>query len=200
MTDPIETLEALPPESPPREAVLASLRLFRYRAFATVLTVAVAVLGLALVARSAAVSGLNEDVRSVLEHDGVEYRAVSGSTTIGAVSVSVTEIATSPAGNAVRVVFVDTGTPERVVDLDVLAVRQGSAELGPHLSIQSLGRDAGRNSTAVWVPLDQFEDPIGAEIEFLVLPIPDSVLEEGGELTSDDGFIGVVTIERNPRP
>jgi len=48
--------------------------------------------------------------------------------------------------------------------------------------------------------LDQFEDPIGAEIEFLVLPIPDSVLEEGGELTSDDGFIGVVTIERNPRP
>ena len=200
MTDPIETLEALPPESPPREAVLASLRLFRYRAFATVLTVAVVVLGLAFAVRSVGGSGLDNDVRAVLEHDGVEFRAVSGSAMIGAVWVSVTEVATSPGGSAVRVVLVDTGTPERVVDLDVLAVRQGSAELGPHLSIQSLGRDAGRNSTAVWVSLDRFEDPIGAELEILVLPIPDTILEEGGELTVDDGFTGVVTIERNPLP
>jgi hypothetical protein len=43
-------------------------------------------------------------------------------------------------------------------------------------------------------------DPIGAEIESLVLPVPDSILEEGGELTVDDGFTGVVTIERNPIP
>lgn len=200
MTDPIETLAALPPESPPREAALASLRLFRYRAFSAVLTVAVVVVGLALVARSVAGSGLDDDVRAVLEHDGVESRPVSGSAMIGAVWVSVTEVATSPAGNIARVVFVDTGTPERVVDLDVLAIQQGSAELGPNVSIQSLGRDAGRNSTAVWVPLLRFEDPIGAEIKFLVLPIPDTVLDEGGELTSDDGFTGVVTIERNPTP
>ena len=200
MTDPIETLEALPPESPPREAVLASLRLFRYRAFATVLAVALIVLGLAFVARSVGGSGLDDDVRAVLEHEGVEYRAVSGSAMIGDVWVSVTEVATSPVGSAVRVVFVDTGTPERVVDLDVLAVRYDNGELGPHLSIPSLGRDEGRNSTAVWVPLRQFDDPVGAELEFLVLPIPDTVLEQGGELTADDGFTGVVTIERNPTP
>ena len=200
MTDPIETLEALPPESPPREAVLASLRLFRYRTFATVLTLAVVVLGLAFVARSVGDSGLDDDVGAVLEHERVEHRAVSGSAMIGAVWVSVTEVATSPDGNAVRVVFVDTGTPERVVDLDVLAVRYGNGELGPHLSIPSLGRDAGRNSTAVWMPLRPFDDPVGAELEILVLPIPDTVLEEGGELTVDDGFTGVVTIERNPTP
>lgn len=200
MTDPIETLEALPPESPPREAVLASLRLFRYRVFATLLAVAVAVFGLAFVARSAAGSSLEDEVRAVLEHDGVEYRAASGSAMIGAVWVSVTEVATSPAGNLVRVVFVDTGTPERVVDLDVRAVRYDNGELGPHLSIQSLGRDEGRNSTAVWVPLRPFDDPVGAELEILVLPIPDTVLDEGGELTVDDGFTGVVTIERTPNP
>ena len=200
MTDPIETLEALPPESPPREAVLASLRLFRYRAFATVLTVAVVVLGLAFIGRSVGGSGLNDDVRSVLEHEGVEYRAVSGSAMIGDVWVGATEMATSPTGNAVRIVFVDTGTPERVIDLDVLAVRYSNGEFGPHLSIPSLGRNEGRNSTAVWVPLRPFDDPVGAELQILVLPIPDTVLEEGGELTVDDGFTGVVTIERTPTP
>lgn len=200
MTDPIETLEALPEESPPREALLASLRLFRYRAIATVLTVLVFVLALAVVARSLGGSGLDDDVRAVLEDDAVEYRAVSGSAMIGAVWVSVTEIATSPAGNAVRIVFVDTGTPEREVDLDVLGVRYDNGEFGPNLSIPSLGRNPGRNSTAVWVPLREFDDPIGAEIQILVLPIPDTVLEQGGELTSDDGFTGVVTIERNPTP
>ena len=200
MDDPIKTLEALPPESPPRDALLASLRLFRYRAFATVLTVAVVVLGLAFIARSAAGSSLDDEVRAVLEHEGVEYWAASGSTMIGAVWVSVTEVVTSPVGNAVRVVFVDTGTQERVVDLEVLAVGYDNGEDGPYLSIPSLGRDVGRNSTAVWVPLRPFDDPDGAELEILVLPIPDTVLEEGGELTSDDGFTGVVTIERNSRP
>ena len=41
MTDPILALEAMEPESPPREVVLGALRLFRYRVIATVAVQAV---------------------------------------------------------------------------------------------------------------------------------------------------------------
>lgn len=197
MNDPIDTLEGLPPEAPPREVVLASLRLFRYRAFTTVLAAIVAAFGLVMVSRSVGSSGLEIDreTRAILEHDRVEFRPVSGTTLIGSVQVTATEMAMSPAGNAVRLVFVDTGTTEPVVDLDILGVRQGTANLGPNISIQSLGRSEGRTGTAVWVPLDPTLDPIGAAIDVFVLPVPQSILDEGGELTAEDGTTGVVTID-----
>jgi hypothetical protein len=196
MSDPIETLEGLPPESPPREVVLSSLRLFRYRAFTAVLVVVVAVLGLAFVANTVGRSQVDREARTILENDRVEFRPASGTALIGSVQVTVTEVAISPAGNAARVVFVDVGTPEPAVEIDVSAVRQGSATLGANISIQSLGRHEGRTGTAVWLPLDPTMDPFGADIEIIVLPIPQSILDEGGELTSDDGHTGVVTIER----
>jgi hypothetical protein len=200
MTDPIDTLEVLPPESPPREAVLASLRLFRYRALTMILVAVVAVLALVVIVRAAGGSDLDSDVRAVLEDDRVEFQPVSGTTLIGSVQVTVTELATSPAGNAVRVVFVDVGTAEPSVDLNLVGVRQGNGLFEPNISIQSLGRNDGRTGTAVWLPLDPVLDPIGAAIEFFVLPIPQSILDEGGELTSDEGFTGVVTVERNITP
>lgn len=196
MTDPIETLRALPPESPPREAVLASLRLFRYRTVATILLAAIAVLGLAIVGRATGGEHRDGEVRDILEHHLVEYQAVTGTQQIGPVRITVTEVATSPAGNAARVLFEHTGSAEREIDFDLLAVRQGTATLAPIVSVPTLGTDAGRRSTAEWVPLDPIKDPIGAALEWLVLPIPDSILDEGGELTVDDGFTGVVTIER----
>ncbi len=196
MSDPIETLAALPPESPPREAVLASLRLFRYRALTTILLIAVTVLGLALLGRGLRETRLDGEILDVLEHDRVEFLAAGGSAQIGPVLVTVTEVAAAPSGNAARVVFEHTDGTEREIDLDLLAIRQGSAVSTPIISVPSLGRESGRRSTAVWVPLDPQMDPMGAALEWLVLPIPDSILDEGGELTSDDGFTGVVTIER----
>ncbi len=196
MTDPIDTLRALPPESPPREAVLASLRLFRYRVLATILLVAVAILGLALVARSVGVDRLDADVRDILERDRAEFRPVAGSEQIGPVRVTVTEVATSPAGSAARVLLQHTEGTEREIDVNLVAIRRGGAVLEPLVSLPSLGRDSGRSTAAVWVPLDHTQDPIGTALEWLVLPIPDSILDEGGELSSDDGFTGVVTIER----
>ncbi len=196
MTDPIDTLRSLPPESPPREAVLASLRLFRYRAITTILVVAVSVLGIALVARSVGEDPLDSEVREILEHDRVEIQTVTGSDQIGPVRITVTEAATSPDGNAVRVVLQHTEGTEREIDVNLVAIRRGGAVLEPLISVPSLGRDSGRSSAALWVPLDPDTDPIGAALEWLVLPIPDSILDEGGELTSDDGFTGVVTIER----
>ncbi len=196
MTDPIETLAALPPETPPREAVLASLRLFRYRALTTILLVAVTVLGLALFGQSAQQPRFDGEIAEVLEHDQVEFAPAAGSAQIGPVRVTVTEVATAPVGNAARMVLEQTEGTDREISLDIVAVRQGTAKSEPILSIQSVGRDQGRRSTAVWVPLDPVMDPVGAAIEWFVLPIPDSILDEGGELTSDDGLTGVVTIER----
>lgn len=196
MSDPIDRLEGLPPESPPREVVLASLRLFRYRALTAILVTAIVVAGLVIAARTVARPQLDEDVRAVLEDSRVEYQPVSGSTRIGPVQVTVTEVASSPMGNVARLLFVDTGSTTPSVDLDVLGIRQGTATLGPIISIQSLGSAEGRTGTAVWVPLDPILDPIGARIDVLALPIPQSVIDEGGELTTDDGFTGVVTIER----
>lgn len=200
MSDPITTLESLKPESPPEEAVLASLRLFRYRALAAVALVVALVMALTLVARATLGSSQDDDVRDVVDDASASFEPATGSAMIGMVAVTATEVASADSGSAVRLIFVDMGTPERQVDLDVSAVRQGGGEAGPVVSIPSLGREAGRNSTAVWVPLDERLDPFGAAIEILVMPIPDFILEEGGELSSDDGFTGVVTIERKTSP
>lgn len=200
MSDPIAALESLPPESPPREVVLSSLRLFRYRAIATIALAGALVLALALIVREAQPSSIDSEVRKVIEDPGASFRLASGSTTIGMIRVTVTEVASSDEGNAVRLLFEDLGTPERIVDLDLLSVSQGGVEVGPVVSIQSLGRNAGRDSTAAWVALDESLDPFGADIEILVLPIPDAILDEGGVISSDAGLAGVVTIERTNGP
>lgn len=196
MNDAIAALESLEPESPPREVVLSALRLFRYRAIAAVAVIALAIGALVWIAQIARGSTVNPEAQKVVEDSRAAFQPAAGSAMVGTVRVTATEVASAPSGHAVRLVFEDVGTPEPVVDLDVAAIRQGSAELGPVVSIQSLGRREGRSSTAAWVPLDERADPFTASIEILVLPIPDSILDEGGELTSDDGFTGVVTIER----
>ena len=97
--------------------------------------------------------------------------------------------------------FEAIGERERSIELGVLRVIQGTTESTPgSLNINDLGRDNGRRSTAVWVPLDTRADPFTAQIEVFVLPIPDSILDEGGELSSDDGITGIVIIERQANP
>ena len=200
MTDPITALETMEPESPPREVVLGALRLFRYRVIATVAVAALVILGLFWFASRGA-SALPVEVASVIEHPQANFEPADGSTMIGNVRVSVTEVATSPDGRVARLVFEAIGERERSIEVGVLRVVQGTTETSPaNLNINDLGRDNGRRSTAVWVPLDTRADPFTAQIEVFVLPIPDSILDEGGELSSDDGITGIVTIERQANP
>lgn len=200
MTDPLDALRAMEPESPPREVVLASLRLFRYRVLAIASVVIVVVVGAIALAATLSGGALPDDVRAVVEHDRAEFRPATGAQQIGMVRVTVTEVVSSPSGNAVRLVFEDIGSPEREIQIDVLAIRQGSAVLSPFLNLPVLGRDTGRTTAAVWILIDPMADPYGAEIEVLILPIPDSVLDEGGTVSSDDGTTGMVTIERSTTP
>jgi hypothetical protein len=201
VTDPILALEAMEPESPPREVVLGALRLFRYRVIATVAVAALLIGALFWFASGGRGSALPADVAIVIDHPQATFEPADGTTMIGAVRVSVTEVATSPEGRVARLVFEAIGERERSIELGVLRVAQGTTESSPgNVSIQDLGRDGGRRSTAVWVPLDPRADPFTAQIEVFVLPVPDSILDEGGELSSDDGITGIVTIERTSNP
>lgn len=201
MNDPILALEALEPESPPSEVVLGALRLFRYRLIATVAVAALLIGALLWFASSGRASALPADVAIVIDHPQATFEPANGTTMIGAVRVSVTEVATSPDGRVARLIFETIGERERSIELGILRVIQGTTESSPgDVSLQDLGRDGGRRSTAVWVPLDTQADPFTAQIEVFVLPIPDSILDEGGELSSDDGITGIVTIERTNNP
>lgn len=201
MTDPIQALEAMEPESPPREVVLGALRLFRYRVIATVAVAALVIVGLVWFASIERQSALPADVASVVDNPQAVFEPASGSTMIGPVRVSVTEVATSPEGRVARLIFEAIDEQERSIELEILGVIQDATMSSPaDVSIQSLGRDSGRRSTAVWVPLEAQADPFTAKIEVLVLPVPDSFLDEGGELSSDDGITGIVTFERISNP
>ena len=201
MSDPILALEAMEPESPPREVVLGALRLFRYRVIATIAIAALLVGGLLGFATLRRASTLPADLAIVIDHPQAGFEPAQGSSMIGDVRVSVTEVASSPDGRAARLVFEAIGARERSIILEILRVIQGSTESTPaDVSIQDLGRDSGRRSTAVWVPLDTRADPFTAQIEVLVLPVPDSVIDGGGEISSEDGITGIVTIERINNP
>lgn len=201
MTDPIAELEAMEPESPPREVVLGALRLFRYRVIATVAVVALVMGALVWIAGGRQTAALPPEVLDVIDHPQAAFVPAEGSTMIDMVRVTVTEVASSPDGRAARLVFETVGERPRSIELEIVRVIQGTGESSPgNLSIQDVGRDGGRRSTAVWVPLDTRADPFTAQIEVLVLPIPDSILDGGGVITSDDGITGIVTIERPTNP
>jgi hypothetical protein len=199
MTDPIDALEGLPLESPPRDALLASLRLFRYRALTVITVITIVVAGLTFVALATS-RQVDAQTPGIVSDTAVEFLPATGTTLIGSIQVTVTEVAISPTESAARLLFVDTGSPGPETDIEIREIRQGSTMNQQPISVPSIGIRSERTSTAMWIPLDPAADPFGAVIEVFVLPIPQSILDEGGELNSDDGFTGFVTIERLVSP
>ena len=182
MTDPIQLLEDLDPESPPGEAVVAAVRLFRYRALSVILgsVVFLVVFGALLgrlqpVSEAVAAEDLGRRAGSV--HVPLQ---VHGST--AGLDISATEFIGADGEGFVRFVF--SSDFEQAAGYEIFVAefadqrknsRDGEFE-------QSLDRRFSR-SRAVWIPVDRAD---GFSIVWGVFPVDGVFLEEGGVLTEGE--------------
>jgi hypothetical protein len=208
MSNPIDVLERQPLESPPEEIVLGAVRLFRYRAIATVTAiVAIAVIGYAVISAVSA-SDRQQRLDSVLTSPSAQVVALDAVGTVDGIEFRLTESVWDNGVGFVRVIATETRSDrsEPQVDIEVGEVRVRFAGVNgeavssvvnqPSLTI---GRSSETRATgSFWVEYLS-ESPVGdtLSVRFIVVPIPQDFLDNGGELTSDeDGTTGTITFER----
>ena len=197
MTDPIDELIQTADEPVPQEIVLSAVRLFRYRALATVggILATVAVLGLALVLssrtdpedRGAALAGDREAV----------HIAVAESEVIGGVRIALTEIVWKDGTGFARITASTEIQPEfPEVMVEVLGV-EALGETSSYPDSSTLDLDLRHQSAGRWVEFSAPEVPWNdIAVEVLVLPVPREISENGGELSARSGTTAHIRYER----
>ncbi len=200
MTDPLDRLEALGDEPVPAEIVLSAVRLFRYRAIATIGALVAGLLLVGLILTNVTDTGPSAQVAE-LEREPDSVRVVLGeSVEIEGIEITLTEVIWHEGTGFVRVVAQETlnGRPEPEVMVDIVSVETEDGAVSSFPESSTLDLDRRHAVAARWIQFDAAQPPVTyLAVDALVLPVPQEILDEGGELSSEDGTTTRIVYERN---
>ena len=179
MTDPIATLEQLPPESPPNEVVLTAVRIFRYRAIATValLVVGVFALGWALTQLQGAT--IDSDLARLLADDEAQTIVLGAADVVDGFRVEAVELVWNEDRGFLQVlVSAPPDAAESEIGVSIAEVRVDGRSAGRNLddrdrTFGTLGRD----QASLWLPLDVNTTPGRLDVDVQLRPAGEGVLE-----------------------
>lgn len=203
MTDPVQTLTRQPLESPPEEIVLGAVRLFRYRAVATVASL----LAIGAIVVTVLRAGPSEPTEGVVDDPRAVVHALDATGTIDGIEFRLTESTWLDGRGFIRVIVteLDSGRTEPEVLVEVGDVRLTFADVSGETTSTvvnqpsvTVGRtDAARTTASFWVEYESERPPADTlSIDFVVVPVPLDVVENGGVVSSEGATTGTITYER----